>query len=101
MLFRSGQAEEAWADELERALALAGEHLSLYQLTIERGTRFHVDHARGAFVLPDEDRAAAMYEHTQVRLAAAGLPAYEISNHARPGHDARGHQPPPARGGAG
>ncbi len=82
---RPGQDEAAWADELDRALALAGEHLSLYQLTIERGTRFHVDHARGAFVLPDEDRAAAMFEYTQQRLAAAGLPAYEISNHARPG----------------
>ena len=82
---RPGQDEAAWANELDRALALAGEHLSLYQLTIERGTRFHVDHARGAFVLPDEDRAAAMFEYTQERLAAAGLPAYEISNHARPG----------------
>ena len=71
--------------ELERALALAGEHLSLYQLTIERGTRFFTDHARGAFVLPDEEDAAAMFEQTQARLAAAGLPAYEISNHARPG----------------
>jgi len=82
---RPGQTEEAWAAELERALALAGEHLSLYQLTIERGTRFFTDHARGAFVLPGEDQAAAMFELTQRRLAAAGLPAYEISNHARPG----------------
>ena len=65
--------------------ALAGEHLSLYQLTIERGTRFFTDHARGAFTLPGEDEAAAMFELTQARLAAAGLPAYEISNHARPG----------------
>lgn len=82
---RPGQTEEAWADELERALAFAGEHLSLYQLTIERGTRFFTDHARGAFALPSEDQAAAMFELTQERLAAAGLPAYEISNHARPG----------------
>jgi len=82
---RPGQTEQAWADELERALALAGEHLSLYQLTIERGTRFFTDHARGAFILPAEDQAAAMFELTQQRLAAAGLPAYEISNHARPG----------------
>jgi oxygen-independent coproporphyrinogen-3 oxidase len=82
---RPGQTEAAWADELERALALAGEHLSLYQLTIERGTRFFTDHARGAFALPDEDQAAAMFELTQQRLTAAGLPAYEISNHARPG----------------
>jgi putative oxygen-independent coproporphyrinogen III oxidase len=82
---RPGQTEEAWAAELERALALAGEHLSLYQLTIERGTRFFTDHARGAFTLPAGDQAAAMFELTQARLAAAGLPAYEISNHARPG----------------
>ncbi|HKH69671.1 MAG TPA: coproporphyrinogen-III oxidase family protein, partial [Reyranella sp.] len=82
---RPGQTEEAWAAELERALTLAGEHLSLYQLTIERGTRFFTDHARGAFALPAEDQAAAMFELTQARLAAAGLPAYEISNHARPG----------------
>jgi oxygen-independent coproporphyrinogen-3 oxidase len=82
---RPGQTVEAWAAELERALALAGEHLSLYQLTIERGTRFFTDLARGAFTLPGDDEAAAMFELTQARLAAAGLPAYEISNHARPG----------------
>jgi putative oxygen-independent coproporphyrinogen III oxidase len=82
---RPGQTPEAWAEELERALALAGDHLSLYQLTIERGTRFFTDHARGAFVLPDEEAAASMFEATQACLAAAGLPAYEISNHARPG----------------
>jgi oxygen-independent coproporphyrinogen-3 oxidase len=82
---RPGQTAEAWATELDRALGLAGEHLSLYQLTLERGTRFFTDHARGAFVLPDEEQAAAMFERTQVRLGAAGLPAYEISNHARPG----------------
>lgn len=82
---RPGQTEEGWAAELEQALTLAGEHLSLYQLTIERGTRFFTDHARGAFALPGEDQAAAMFELTQQRLATAGLPAYEISNHARPG----------------
>jgi oxygen-independent coproporphyrinogen-3 oxidase len=82
---RPGQTPESWAAELERALALAGEHLSLYQLTIERGTRFFADQARGAFALPNEDDAATMFEQTQARLAAAGLPAYEISNHARPG----------------
>lgn len=82
---RPGQTLEAWAAELERALGLAGEHLSLYQLTIERGTRFFTDHARGAFVLPEEELAAEMFELTQARLAAAGLPAYEISNHATPG----------------
>ena len=82
---RPGQTPEAWAEELERALALAGEHLSLYQLTIERGTRFFTDHARGGFVLPDEETSAAMFEQTQARLERAGMPAYEISNHARPG----------------
>ncbi len=82
---RPGQTAEAWRAELEQALMLAGEHLSLYQLTIERGTRFFTDHARGGFTLPDEDAAAEMFEATQARLAAAGLPAYEISNHARPG----------------
>lgn len=82
---RPGQTLETWAEELDRALALAGEHLSLYQLTIERGTRFFTDHARGTFVLPDEDASAAMFEHTQARLEQADMPAYEISNHARPG----------------
>ena len=82
---RPGQTAEAWEAELDHALALAGEHLSLYQLTIERGTRFFTDHARGAFILPTEEQAAEMFELTQTRLAAAGLPAYEISNHARPG----------------
>jgi putative oxygen-independent coproporphyrinogen III oxidase len=82
---RPGHTVEAWLAELERALALAGEHLSVYQLTLERGTRFFTDHARGAFVLPDEDTSAELFERTQARLTAAGLPAYEISNHARPG----------------
>jgi len=82
---RPGQTPETWAEELERALALAGEHLSLYQLTIERGTKFFSEHARGAIALPVEEAAAEMFEQTQTRLAQAGLPAYEISNHARPG----------------
>jgi oxygen-independent coproporphyrinogen-3 oxidase len=82
---RPGQTPAAWQEELARALALAGEHLSLYQLTIERGTRFFTEHARGRFALPSEEDAAAMFELTQEQLEAAGLPAYEISNHARPG----------------
>jgi putative oxygen-independent coproporphyrinogen III oxidase len=82
---RPGQTPEAWAAELDRALEQAGEHLSVYQLTIERGTRFFTDHARGLFDMPSEDEAAAMFELTQARLAAGGLPAYEISNHAQPG----------------
>jgi oxygen-independent coproporphyrinogen-3 oxidase len=86
---RPEQSLAAWRDELDRALALAGDHLSLYQLTIEEGTAFAPAHARGDFILPDEDLAAALYELTQERLEAAGLPAYEISNHARPGEESR------------
>jgi oxygen-independent coproporphyrinogen-3 oxidase len=86
---RPGHTVAAWRQELTRALELAGDHLSLYQLTIERGTRFHTDHARGLFTLPDEDTQAALYETTQDMLGAAGLPAYEISNHARPGQESR------------
>ncbi len=80
-----GHTAAAWAGRLEDALALAGEHVSLYQLTIEPGTAFAPRAARGDFRLPEEDEAAALYETTQERLAAAGRPAYEISNHARPG----------------
>lgn len=86
---RPGQSVAAWRAELARALALAGDHLSLYQLTIEPGTTFHTAHARGDFVLPDADAAADLYEATQDALGAAGLPAYEISNHARPGAESR------------
>ncbi len=82
---RPGQDEAAWAAELSRALDLAADHLSLYQLTIEEGTAFHPAHARGDFILPDDDRAACLYEVTQEVCVAAGLPAYEVSNHARPG----------------
>jgi oxygen-independent coproporphyrinogen-3 oxidase len=86
---RPGQAVAAWEAELARALDLAGEHLSVYQLTIEAGTAFATSHARGDFVLPDEETQATLYELTQARLEAAGLPAYEISNHARPGAECR------------
>jgi putative oxygen-independent coproporphyrinogen III oxidase len=86
---RPGQTVDAWEDELDRALAFAPDHLSLYQLTLERGTRFWQDHARGLFALPDEDTQATLYEATQMRLAAAGLPAYEISNHAPAGGECR------------
>lgn len=86
---RPGQTVDAWERELDRALTLAREHLSLYQLTIEPGTAFHGLHARGAFALPAEDDGGAMYEATQARLAGAGLPAYEISNHAAPGQESR------------
>jgi len=86
---RPGQSVADWRDELGRALALAGEHLSLYQLTVEDGTAFAPALARGDFVLPGEDGAAAMFELTQELTEAAGLPAYEISNHARPGAECR------------
>jgi oxygen-independent coproporphyrinogen-3 oxidase len=82
---RPGQSVAAWNDELGEALALAGDHVSLYQLTIEPGTAFATLARRGELALPEEDTAAALFEVTQDRLAAAGLPAYEISNHARPG----------------
>jgi len=86
---RPGQSVAAWRDELARAAALAGDHLSLYQLTIEPGTAFYAPHQRGDLDLPDEDTAAALHEATQEVLDAAGLPAYEISNHARPGGESR------------
>jgi putative oxygen-independent coproporphyrinogen III oxidase len=86
---RPGQGVAAWAAELDEALALAGEHLSLYQLTIEEGTAFGNRAARGERLAADEDDAAELYELTQARLADAGLPAYEISNHARPGGECR------------
>ncbi|MGE5503644.1 MAG: radical SAM family heme chaperone HemW, partial [Actinomycetota bacterium] len=86
---RPGQTVAAWRDELARALDMAGDHLSLYQLTIEEGTAFAPVFARGDLVLPPEDEAAEMFEATQDMTAAAGLPAYEVSNHARPGQESR------------
>jgi putative oxygen-independent coproporphyrinogen III oxidase len=86
---RPQQTLAAWTNELKEALTLAGEHLSVYQLTIEPGTAFHAAHARGDFALPSADDAAEMFEATQDILAAAGLPAYEISNHARSGAECR------------
>jgi putative oxygen-independent coproporphyrinogen III oxidase len=86
---RPGQSFADWSRELDAALAYGTSHLSLYQLTIEKGTPFYAAHKRGEFALPDEETAAALFEATQVRLAAAGLAAYEISNHARPGEESR------------
>lgn len=86
---RPGQSLAEWETELTRALAFGTEHLSLYQLTIEPGTRFATLAARGEVVLPDEEVAAALYEHTRAVTAAAGLPAYEVSNHARIGAESR------------
>jgi len=80
---RPGQTPDAWASELTCAIAQAGEHLSLYQLTIEHGTPFYELHAAGKLLTPDEDTARALYDVTQAICAEAGLPAYEVSNHAR------------------
>ena len=84
-----GQTPEAWRAELARAIDEAAEHLSLYQLTIEQDTPFAALHAAGKLVIPDDDRARALYDVTQEVAAARGLPAYEISNHARPGAECR------------
>jgi oxygen-independent coproporphyrinogen-3 oxidase len=84
-----GQTEAAWAAELGRALGFGTGHASLYQLTIEPGTRFAAMAARGELAAQDPDEAAALFELTQEMTRAAGLPAYEISNHARPGEESR------------
>lgn len=87
---RQDQTLAAWRDELRRALDFGTSHLSLYQLTIEDGTVFGQMHAKNLLRgLPDEDRSADMFELTQEETAAAGLPAYEVSNHARPGDESR------------
>ncbi len=86
---RPGQAPQQWGRELKTALAEAGEHLSLYQLTIEPETPFAALRAAGKLEIPDEDTARALYDTTQDICAAHGLPAYEISNHARPGGECR------------
>ncbi len=83
------QDETEWQAQLRRALAFGTGHLSLYQLTIEPGTRFAALAARGELAPADPDRSAELYELTQEATAAAGLPAYEISNHARPGEESR------------
>ncbi|MCT2558835.1 radical SAM family heme chaperone HemW [Tsuneonella sp. YG55] len=86
---RPGQSEADWRSELGRALALGTDHLSLYQLTIEPGTRFATDVRRGAFDPLADDPAADLFALTREMTAAAGLPAYEVSNHARPGQESR------------
>ena len=87
---RQDQTEADWRDELARALALGPDHLSLYQLTVEPGTAFGARHAAGRLPgLPDEDRAVDLWHATQDLTEAAGLPAYEVSNHARPGAESR------------
>ncbi|MGH6965910.1 MAG: radical SAM family heme chaperone HemW [Phenylobacterium sp.] len=80
---RPGQTPQAWGDELRRAVALGAEHISPYQLTIETGTAFDRAVKRGAWVPPDPDAGAALFDTTQAVLEAEGFHAYEVSNHAR------------------
>ncbi|WP_095011143.1 radical SAM family heme chaperone HemW [Tsuneonella mangrovi] len=84
---RPGQTPDAWRHELEAALALGTDHLSLYQLTIEPGTRFATDVRLGAFAPLDDDPSADLFASTREMTTAAGLPAYEVSNHAKPGQE--------------
>jgi len=86
---RPQQTVAAWEAELAEALKRAGDHISLYQLTIETGTVFEQAYARGDFQLPPEDTQAELYELTTARLAGAGFDAYEVSNYARPGQESR------------
>ena len=86
---RPDQTVDAWSRELRLAIAEAAEHLSLYQLTIEPETPFWGLHAAGKLIIPDEGNARALYDVTQEICAAEGLPAYEISNHARDGAECR------------
>ncbi|WP_375201938.1 radical SAM family heme chaperone HemW [Hyphococcus sp.] len=86
---RPGQPLQDWRDELSEALALGAPHLSLYQLTIEPGTAFAKAVDKGRWTPPEDDVTADMYEAAQEMTAGAGLPAYEISNHAKPGEESR------------
>jgi len=86
---RPKQTPDEWRAELREALDIAGQHLSLYQLTIEPETPFAALHAAGKLIVPDEDTSFALYDLTQEMTAAAGLPAYEVSNHAGPGEESR------------
>jgi putative oxygen-independent coproporphyrinogen III oxidase len=86
---RPGQSDAQWRGELKQALDFGTDHLSLYQLTIEPETPFALLHKNGQIRIPDDDLAAGLYETTQELTEAAGLPAYEISNHARPGSESR------------
>lgn len=86
---RPSQSAKAWEAELARALSLGTDHLSLYQLTIEEGTRFATLVREGAFAPLEDDPAADMFAVTRAITAQAGMPAYEVSNHARPGQESR------------
>ncbi len=86
---RPDQTVAQWESELREAIKLAGDHLSVYQLTIEKGTPFYMMHERGDFKIPEEELAGDLYEATQSILEDAGMPAYEISNHARANAESR------------
>lgn len=86
---RPGQTVEDWEKELNEAVSYAVDHLSLYQLTIEEGTPFFGLHKAGKFTVPDGDQSAALYEATQSITEGFGMPAYEVSNHAKPGAESR------------
>ncbi len=86
---RPGQTMAAWESELADALAFGTDHLSLYQLTIEPGTRFATLAAKGELTIPDGDAAADLFDATRAMTRAAGLPRYEVSNHARVGQESR------------
>lgn len=86
---RPEQTLSQWEQELDAALSYAGDHLSLYQLTIEPDTAFARVYAKGGFRLPDPNQAAALYELTEAHCSAARLPAYEVSNYAKPGQESR------------
>jgi oxygen-independent coproporphyrinogen-3 oxidase len=86
---RPGQSDAAWRDELKEALSFATDHLSLYQLTIEPETPYALLHKNGQLAIPGEELAAELYETTQEMTEAAGIPAYEISNHARAREESR------------
>lgn len=86
---RPNQTVEEWEKELNEAVSYAVDHLSLYQLTIEEGTPFFGLHKAGKLIVPDGDQSAALYEATQEITSGFGMPAYEVSNHARPGAESR------------
>ncbi len=86
---RPDQSEAEWQIELSRAIGFGTGHMSLYQLTIEDGTRFASDVRTGIFIPADNDYAAGLYDMTRDLTAQAGIPAYEISNHAKPGEESR------------
>ncbi|MBU6234838.1 MAG: coproporphyrinogen III oxidase [Alphaproteobacteria bacterium] len=86
---RPNQTPSQWEAELREAMGMMGDHLSVYQLTIEPNTQFHTLYHSGRLVIPDEDNAAVFYDITQTLLGNAGMPAYEVSNHARAGCESR------------